>query len=200
MTIQSNSRQVPKVRMYTANKMYYDLLYGVLQEMSYYDFDLWGERRRYIDKCNIKYVDLAERIGLTRQSVSSKFKNLIELGLIEYEEEEKRYVLNSLDKNEAALIPFETLRRLNNTVNHNCISIYVYLLNRFVAAEQKEYMITLGQLKMFIGLSDTTNSNNVVVTDILVVLRKLGLVDFRKESNGSKTYFVIEKVRNVIED
>jgi hypothetical protein len=69
-----------------------------------------------------------------------------------------------------------------------------------VAAEQKEYMITLGQLKMFIGLSDTTNSNNVVVTDILVVLHKLGLVDFRKESNGSKTYFVIEKVRNVIED
>ena len=132
MTIQSNSRQVPKVRMYTANKMYYDLLYGVLQEMSYYDFDLWGERRRYIDKCNIKYVDLAERIGLTRQSVSSKFKNLIELGLIEYEEEEKRYVLNSLDKNEAALIPFETLRRLNNTVNHNCISIYYSLCSTII--------------------------------------------------------------------
>ena len=31
---QADSRQIPKVKAYTANKKYNDLLYGVLQEMS----------------------------------------------------------------------------------------------------------------------------------------------------------------------
>ena len=200
LKIQSNSRQVPKVKIYTANKMYFDLLYGVLQEMSYMDFDDSGNRIRCVDKKEIKFVDLAERIGLTRQSVSTKFKNLIELGLIELRDEEGRYVIHTLDGKEAALIPLETLRILNNTLSHNCINVFVYLLNRYVAAECEEYMVTLGQIKSFVGLSEKSRSNNEVITDILWILQRLGLVEYKLEFSDGKKYYVISKVNSRLQD
>ena len=198
LKIQSNSRQVPKVKIYTANKMYFDLLYGVLQEMSYMDFDDSGNRIRCIDKKEIKFVDLAERIGLTRQSVSTKFKNLIELGLIELED--NRYIIHTLDGKEAALVPLETLRILNNTLSHNCINVFVYLLNRYAAAQGEEYVVTLGQIKNFVGLSEKSRSNNEVVTDILWILQKLGLVEYSLEFSDGKKLYVISKVNNRLQD
>ena len=58
---------------------------------------------------------------------NENFNNLKELGLIKEIKEEKRYELYDLDKSIAMLIPFKTLRQLNNSLNHNSISIYVYL-------------------------------------------------------------------------
>ena len=89
LKIQPNSRQIPSNELYTADKKYNDLLYGILQEMSY----VGDENIRYVNKSDISYVKLAKKLNLTRQTVSTRFKHLLEIGLINYDEANKRYQL-----------------------------------------------------------------------------------------------------------
>ena len=200
LQIEANSRQVPSVEVYTADKKYCDLLYGILQEMSY--MEKIGETAvRYVNKSDITFEKLGDRIGLKRATTSTKFKNLIGLGLIEYIEDEKRYKLNYLDKSVSSLIPYETLRKLNNSLNHNSISLFVYLLKRYIANGEKEYPVTMAQMKKFIGISHTTTSNNEVINDILHVLQLIGLVEYDlRTMEDNKTVIYITKVNNKVKD
>ena len=116
MKIEPNSRQIPSIERYTADKKYCDLLYGVLQEMSYNE-KIGDSNNRYVDKNSFTFETLGDRVGLKRATTSTKFKNLIELGLIEEISKEKRYKLNFLDKSVSSLVPYETLRKLNNSLN-----------------------------------------------------------------------------------
>ena len=202
MKIEPNSRQVPSIEKYTANKKYCDLLYGVLQEMSYGE-KLPGEDNvtRYVNKKDFSFETLGAKIGLARATTSKYFKNLISLGLIEEDKDNKRYKLIYLDKSIATLIPFETLRKINNSLNHNSISIYVYLLKRYIAAGEQEFVYTRRQLKGFCGLAIDTNANDNVISDILEVLEWLGLIErkyVQAEDNRTLTY--ITKVRNQIKE
>lgn len=202
LKIQSDSRQVPSIEKYTADKKYHDLLYGVLQEMSYGE-KLPGEEimTRYVNKKDFTYESLGDRIGLKRVAASKYFKNLIELGLIVEEKENKRYKLLFLDKSIATLIPFETLRKLNNSLNHNAISVYVYLLKRYIAAGEQEYIYTRNQLKTFCGIAINTNSNDEVISDILQVLELLGLIERKYiQTEENKTITYITCVRNQIKE
>ena len=198
LKINSNSRQIPDVEKYTADKKYCDLLYGVLQEISYYE-KIGDIGVRYVDKSSFSFESLGDRIGLKRATTSTKFKNLISLGLIEYIEEEKRYKLNYLDKSICSLVPYETLRKLNNSLNHNAISIFVYLLKRYIANEEKEYPVTMIQMKKFIGIATSTTSNNEVINDILEVLSLLGLVKYElRQVEQDKTVIYITYMNNMI--
>ena len=200
LVIQNNSRQVPSIERYTADKKYSDLLYGILQEMSYSEV-INDNVTRYVDKKDIVFSSLAGRIDLTRQVVSTKFKNLIQLGSIEYVEKERRYKLNYLDKSVSALVPFETLRKLNNTLSQNSISLFVYLLKRYIANNQKEFIVTMGQMKRFIGIASNTTSNNEVINDILDVLKMIGLIKTElRNIEDNKTVIVITQVNNVIKN
>ena len=198
MKIEDNSRQVPSIEKYTADKKYCDLLYGVLQEMSYSE-TIGGVTTRYVNKSDFSYESLGDRIGLKRATTSTKFKNLIALGLISEISSEKRYRLDYLDKSVASLIPYETLRKLNNSLNHNAISLFVYLLKRYIANNEQEYVVTMAQMKNFIGIASTTTSNNEVITDILEVLKLLGLVDYEyRQVEKDKTNLFITKMSNKV--
>lgn len=202
LKIQADSRQVPSIEKYTANKKYHDLLYGVLQEISYGE-KLPGEEvmSRYVNKKDFTYQTLGDRIGLNRVSTSKYFKHLIELGLIEEDKDSKRYKLLYLDKSIATLIPFETLRKLNNSLNHNAISVYVYLLKRYIAAGEQEYIYTRNQLKTFCGIATNTNSNDEVIIDILQVLELIGLIERKYvQTEDNKTITYITCVRNQIKE
>jgi predicted transcriptional regulator len=196
LKIQNNSRQIPDIEKYTADKKYNDLLYGILQQESYYE-----DGKRYIDKSEINFTELAEKMGVTRQTSSTKFKNLIELGLIAEEKEPKiRYQLNYLDKTICSLVPLETLRKISDALSQNAISIYVYLLKRFIANQEKEYIVTMAQMKKFIGIATSTTSNNHVINNILEILEKIGLVAYDLvQEDKDKRNIIIRKVTNVIE-
>ena len=58
----------------------------------------------------------------------NKFKNLIDLGLIE-KIDSKTYKLNILESNEAMLIKYPVLKLITDTLSENSISTYIYLLN-----------------------------------------------------------------------
>lgn len=198
LEIKSNSRQVPSIEKYTADKKYSDLMYGVLQEMSYLE-KIGDISNRYVNKSDFTFETLGDRVGLKRATASTKFKNLISLGLIEYIEEEKRYKLNYLDKTVSSLIPYETLRKLNNSLNHNSISLFVYLLKRYIANNEQEYPVTMAQMKKFIGIATNTTSNNEVITDILDILHLLGLVDWEyRQIEKDKTNIFITRMSNEV--
>ena len=194
MQVQKNSRQIPSIERYTADKKYNDLLYGILQEISYRE-----ENVRYVDKKDINYSTLSSRVGLTRQTVSTKFKNLIKIGLVEYIEAESRYKLNYLDRSLCSLVPYDTLRAINNALSQNAISVFVYLLKRFIANNEKPYIVTMTQMKKFVGIATTTSSNNVIIGDILHILSLIGLLDYRIVNvNRDKTNIIVNCVRNHI--
>ena len=79
LQVQTNSRQVPKTKTICANKKYYDILYAYLQCVSVRDEQ---DGKRYFYKKDINFSKLGEIFDLTRQTISTKFKNLTELGLV----------------------------------------------------------------------------------------------------------------------
>lgn len=201
MNIQPNSRQIPSITSYTSDNKYNDLLYGVLQQRSYHEV-INGVSTRYVDKKDVVFSKLCHFVGLSRQKTSQKFNNLIEKGLIQEDPNPKmkRYILNELDTTVASLVPLETLRKINNALSQHAISLFVYLMNRYIANGKKEFVATMSQMKDFIGVATATSSNNNIITDILQILQLIGLVQWRYQwdENSKKTFIVIEEVRNLV--
>lgn len=201
MKIQSNSRQIPSVISYTSDNRYNDLLYSVLQQKSYHEV-INGVSTRYVDKKDVVFSKLCHLVDLSRQKTSQKFNNLIEKGLVQEDPNPKmkRYILNELDTTVASLVPLETLRKINNALSQHAISLFVYLMNRYIANGEKQFIVTMNQMKDFIGVATGTTSNNSIITDILEILKLIGLVEWRYQwdENNKKTLIIIEGVRNQV--
>lgn len=107
--------------------------------------------------------------------------------------------LKKLPPTEATLVPYITLRRLVNALHKNSVSIFIYLLNRYVANGEKGFYVTYTRLKEIIGISTSSTSNNKVVADILYVLAALQLVDYQLEQvEVNKTCLFVKKVANIV--
>lgn len=115
-------------------------------------------------------------LGMDRRTVGRYVKRLIEMDLLE--EEVERMVLKVLEPSVATLVPFPTLRQIQNSLHRNSVSIYVYLLNRFISNNEEPFYVTHVEMKRYIGISTATASNNVVITDILKTLSTLGLISY----------------------
>lgn len=131
-------RQVPKTQEYTANPLYTDILYGYLQAQCEIE---GGEKNKFLPKKLINYSKIGEDLEMTRQTASKKFNNLIKLGLVQ--EREDGYELITLEKTDAFLISLSMLRKLVSALKERTITCYIYLLNRFFAAGEKEYEFTI---------------------------------------------------------
>ena len=94
------------------------------------------------------------------------------------EKDEETYELVVLPKDLASLIPYPTLKLIQDTLSDNSISTYIYLLNRYYANDCKPFQFTLEQVKSFIGISTSTRSNDEIITNILFVLNKIGLIRY----------------------
>lgn len=195
----ANTRQMPKTKEYLAHKGYSDIVYAWLQVNSLYDKE---NDVRYINKKEVKFTRIADELGISRQTASTRFKNLLDeegLNLIKYNKELNRYELIHLDKKLAFLVQKETLRKMVSALNENSINIYVYLYNRFFA-EPQGFDFTLDQIKRIIGISDKTRSNNYIITDILEMLSLLGLIEYDikevRNPNDYKTIYHLNKVNS----
>lgn len=173
LEIKANSRQMPKSKEICANKKYYDILYAYLQCISEKDEN--GSRK--FDKKEVNFTKLGNIFNLSRQTVSTKFKNLKELGLIK-EADNDTYELISLEKDIATLVPYNTLKIITDALSENSISTYIYLFNCYYANGCKSFNFTLEQIKNYIGICTSTRSNDEIVTNILYVLEKIGLIKY----------------------
>ena len=190
MEIEKNSRQMPKIKEICSDKKYSDVVYGWFQNAS----ERTNEGIRYVNKKDVNYSKIAQVVKLSRQTVSKRIKNLEEMGLIYENKDKSRYELHLLNNVDASLIPKRTLEFLINSQSENGINIYIYLLNRYWANNEKPYVFTLEQVKAFIGISTKTTSNNNCITDVLASLHNNGLICcvLREEGGGIKTMYSIE--------
>ena len=199
MYIESNSRQVPKKQEICANKKYYDILYSYLQCISQ---PVNEEGRRMVEKKEVNFSKLGQMFGLSRQTVSTKFKNLCDMGLVIVSGD--TVYLEKLDQDVAALIPYATLRLITDTLSENSVNTYVYLLKLYYANDCKPVRFTLEQVKKNIGICSSTRSNDDIVTNILFVLQKIGLIKYQltgeMQSNSTfknvKTIYQLEWLTN----
>ena len=205
MQIKNNSRQIPDNKIICADKKYYDILYGYLQQISESE-ECKGAVVRYIPTKEVSFVRLSEILNLSRQTVSTKMKNLEKLGLVVKNDSKKRYELTTLDATMAALVPYPTLKLLVDALSENSISTYVYLLNRYVANNERPFQFTLAQIKSAIGISTSTRSNDDVITNILFVLAKIGLIKYslaavaqKDEFENIKTIYQVDWMTNYLE-
>lgn len=196
---EKNRRQVPKVKDYLALKDYCDYLYCYLQVISQYDDK---KNIRYIPSKDCKFTVIGAALGISRQTVSKKFKGLVEAGLVI--EEKDRYILVNLERTLAELVPFSTLRILTNTVQEKVISTFIYLLVRYRAEQEESFIFTLEQIKRNIGVG-ISRSTDYIITDMLLILKKLELLDYElrndKQEDGTfKTIYMVKSMNNKITD
>ena len=203
MQVFYDSRQIPSDKSLTGNKKYSDLLYGYLQVVSEREE---GTNIRYIEKKNLKFTKIAADLQISRQTVASRLNNLIDMGLLKYDEVKKRYEFITIQKDLAALLPKPTVRILCNTLRERSLSILAYLLKSYFQHGQKPFNINIDILKAQVGLSSANRgTNNEVITDTLILLKKLGFIDYKvvkemdKVSGGFKTVYILLSVDNYID-
>lgn len=210
MKILENSRQMPKDKKILANKGFYDLVYGYLQSISQWDGN--PLEPRYILKKDLKFTELAKALGVSRQTVSTYFHKMV-VNDVKYgnkgypaliKESNDRYELIPLDKTLAMLVPKRTLIILVSALNEKAISIYVYLLNRYLASGEQKFQFTKEELREVVGISTKSHSNGYLINGILFVLKKLGLLNYiestEKTSTGYKTFYYVTYMTNSIEE
>ena len=203
MQIQKNSRQIPSNEKITSNKNYSDILYGYLQHLSLLDEEIGI---RYIPKSMVKYTAIAEEIGVARQTVSKKFNNLIDQGLVVLDATNKRYILSTLEAELATLLPDDTIRVLCNTLQERCLSVLSYLLKTFAQHGERQCEVNMDIIKAHIGLSKTNRgSNNEVIKDIFIILKQLGLIEYHvnkeidKTTGGYRSRYILDRVDNRVQ-
>lgn len=205
MKILKDSRQMPKKKEYMANKMYSDIVYAWIQVNSQWDKQ---SNTRWINKKDVKFTVIADELGITRQTVSTRFKRLLDkdekgnagLGLIIYNDELQRYELSVLSPDVAMLIEKGTLRTMISALNENTINVFIYLLNRYLANQEQSFDFTIEQIKVILGLSIKTRSNDYIITDILRILKRIGLLNYKLNVKKEKTIYKIIYMTNEIKD
>lgn len=177
-----------------ADKNYCDLVYAWFQCKSE-----WDGNSRVVPYKVATFVNIGNEIGMDRRSASKYVKQLLKMGLLVEKNESKNYELTELQSSSAMLVPFTTLRQLVNSLNRNTVNLFVYLLNRYLGNGETSFVVTHKELKNRVGLAISTTSNNVVINDILDILRRLGLIQYElQQVEYDKTNIVITKVSNVL--
>ena len=157
-------------------------------------------------KKDIKFTKLADVFNLTRQTISTKFKNLISLGLV-VDSGVDTYDLIKLDNDVAWLVQYDLLKLMTDALSENAISTYIYLYNRYYATK-KPFQFTLEQIKNHIGICSSTRSNDDTITNILFVLQKLGVLKYslttmKQETDtfdNVKTIYQLDWITNDIKE
>lgn len=203
MQIEKNSRQMPSNKETTKEKDYCDLLYAWLQCNSTTLGSKTGERRipkkmvkwTTIERDFTRFIEGKEVKAIARKTIAKYFAWLEDNGFVELRDDDY-YYLTTLDKHDAFLVEYNTLSILMNTLQRRSLSIYIYLLNRYIANGYDEYIVTMNQIKEYIGATTSTSSNNVFIIDTFEILTRLGLMEYKLVHENDRYFYTIKWVKN----
>lgn len=193
-----DTRQMPCRKEVTSEKNYCDLLYAWLQCNS--ERVTLHSRDRQIEKKRCQFTNIEREMTdsqgqkvMNRKTISKYFHWLEDNGYIV--EDGKYFKIRVLEPEEGNIIYFKTLSILMNVFRQHVIDIYQYLYSRFCANNKQPYIVTVSQMKNYIGITTGTTSNNAIVMDSLDILRRLQLLSFRYvQTEEKKTNIEIEWV------
>ena len=185
MKIEQNSRQIPTNSSITAAKEYCDLLYAWLQCNS--ERITPDSEGRRIPKKSVKWTAIERDFTRTlsdgtvdkvmaRKTIAKYFDYLVQKSLVT-EGQDDFYYITVLPSDSAHLIEYQTLYKLMNVLQKHSLSIYVYLFNRYYANGCQPVIITMSQIKNYVGVATTTTSNNGFIDDTIDILKRLKLLD-----------------------
>ena len=174
---------------FTSSKEYSDLLYGYLMSKA-------DENNRVI-KRNYSFTTLEHELAgsMNRKTVAKYVNGLLELGLLR--EEDGYYVFTALTHGDGYMMGEEVLRRLVAYKMKYLISGYVYLCRGWAINNNAPYVITMKNMKRYLGIATSTTSNNDVINNILTVLQEEGLVECKLVYDPAQqhSYYKIMKVQ-----
>ena len=199
---------MPMNRNISNYKEYCDLLYAWLQVHSGGSPDTWNEAR-IVDKNLINWsaieraftvnIEGKEEKRMGRKLIARNFKWLEDQGLVKFDPENDVYLLPKQAAGDAFLVEYNTLAKLTNVLQKRSISVYVYILNRYIANYYNSYFVKLSQIKDFIGITANTSANNIFIVDTFDILKRLGLMDFELQRlDNDRTMYNILWVSNVL--
>lgn len=184
-----NNRRIPTGEDFMKDKKIFDLLYVKLQiESSWKE----GEKHRYIAKKDINKSVWATDLKVSRPTLDTKFKSLIEKGYIVEHTSENGTEYYKIPQKDCyySLIPSETLTFLLDTTNEDVIKVYCLLENLW-RSYGKEGFFTKINLLTSIGYSASAKTKTRMyekINNILKALEMFGLVAFEERYetvNGS---------------
>ena len=204
MKIEQNSRQIPTNSSITSAKQYCDLLYAWLQCNS--ERITPDSEGRRIPKKSVKWTAIERDFTRTlsdgtvdkvmaRKTIAKYFEYLIQKGLVT-EGQDDFYYITVLPSDSAHLIEYKTLYKLMNVLQKHSLSIYIYLFNRYYAAGCNPVIVTMAQIKNYVGAATTTTSNNGFIDDTIDILKRLGLLDMELIRKDGKTLMQFNWVKN----
>lgn len=132
---------------------------------------------------------------MNRKTIAKYFKYLEEIGLVVLDEKGEYYNLTLLNPEDANLIDDLTITKLLNVFQRNSVNIYMCILNNYYSNGQKPFILTIRQIKDFIGIATTTTSNNGIVDDTIEILKRLKLLDYQMVYENEKSYFQFKWVK-----
>lgn len=148
-------------------------LYAYLLSISFGIKDEAGNGITYVSKSDCpSLTKIGEKIHKCRQTTAKHFDYLIKKGYL-INQEDKYIIINPEDY--FFKIPLDTLQYLIDTVKEEVIKIYIYLGTKY-SYKPKEYIFTNKELCEHLGLQYRNNSTRI--TNILDILKKVGLIDF----------------------
>lgn len=185
MKIEQNSRQIPTNSSITSAKQYCDLLYAWLQCNS--ERITPDSEGRRIPKKSVKWTAIERDFTRTlsdgtvdkvmaRKTIAKYFEYLIQKGLVT-EGQDDFYYITVLPSDSAHLIEYKTLYKLMNVLQKHSLSIYIYLFNRYYSNGCQSVIVTMSQIKNYVGAATTTTSNNGFIDDTIDILKRLKLLD-----------------------
>ena len=68
--------------------------------------------------------------------------------------------------------------------------IYVYLFNRYYANGCQPVVVTMAQIKNYVGAATTTTSNNGFIDDTIDILKRLQLLDMELCFKDGKSFML----------
>lgn len=209
MKIEQNSRQIPTNSSITSAKEYCDLLYAWLQCNS--ERITPDSEGRRIPKKSVKWTAIERDFTRTlsdgsvdkvmaRKTIAKYFEYLVKIGLVA-EGQDDFYYITVLPSDSAHLIEYQTLYKLMNVLQKHSLTIYIYLFNRYYANGCQPVVVTMSQIKNYIGVATTTTSNNGFIDDTIDILERLGLLDmdliFQDGKSLMRFNWVTNKLPNV---
>ncbi len=180
---------IPLSDSFIQDKKINDILYGWLQEHSYFDLD---SKVRIIDKKNIKFSIMESELNITRKTLSTDFKYLIDNDYLIFNEINGNYVIKEI-KGRFSLIGHTQLSHMVMSNYKNVIKIYC-LLKAYYDMNKQDSFFTQTILLDKIGYNSRTTSNHKMIKNIIDWLVNNKYLEYECIGNGIQIKHFIKKI------